>query len=85
MVLESAALPEYPFTRSRKSLVILGAVASLIGGVITAFLIDLRHPVIRSAAQMEHVLGLRPVVSIPQMRPQKPRKRSLLSRLTSRR
>jgi len=85
MVLESAALPEYPFTRSRKSLVILGAVASLIGGVIAAFLIDLRHPVIRSAAQMEHVLGLRPVVSIPQMRPQKPRKRSLLSRLTSRR
>ncbi|UOA26829.1 DUF874 domain-containing protein [Pseudosulfitobacter sp. DSM 107133] len=84
-VLEPAALPEYPYTRSRKVLALLGAVASMIAAVATAFLLDLRHPVIRSAAQMEHTLGLRPVVSIPQMRPRKNRRRGLLPRPLRRR
>jgi uncharacterized protein involved in exopolysaccharide biosynthesis len=84
-VLEPAALPEYPYTRSRKVLALLGAVASMIAAVAAAFLLDLRHPVIRSAAQMEHTLGLRPVVSIPQMRPRKNRRRGPLPRPLRRR
>ncbi len=68
-VLEPANLPESPYTRSRAMLAIMGVLASVVAAIGAAFLVDLRHPVIRSAAQMEHALGLRPVVSIPQMRP----------------
>lgn len=84
-VLEPAALPEYPYTRSRKSVALLGAIASLLVAIGAAFLADLRHPVIRSAAQMEHALGLRPVVSIPQMQPQRKPRRGLIARLKARR
>nr|WP_309502324.1 DUF874 domain-containing protein [uncultured Roseovarius sp.] len=68
-VLEPAPLPEYPFTTARKQIVVLGAAASLLLGLGVAFALDLRHPVIRSAAQMERELGLRPVISIPEMKP----------------
>ncbi len=80
-VLEPAALAEYPFTRSRKTLALLGAAAALLAGIGAAFLVDLRHPVIRSAAQMEHALGLRPVVSIPQMQPANPPRQGRRARL----
>jgi uncharacterized protein involved in exopolysaccharide biosynthesis len=80
-VLEPASLPDYAYTRSRKMLVVMGAFASLIAGIGTAFLLDLRTPVIRSARQMERELGLLPVVSIPQARPQKSSRRGLFSRL----
>ncbi len=80
-VLEPATFPEYPYTRSRKTIALLGAALSLMAGIGAAFLVDLRHPVIRSAAQMEHALGLRPVVSIPQMTPAKPPRRGLRARL----
>lgn len=83
-VLEPAVEAEYPFTTSRKMLAIAGGLASLMAAIAAAFLMDLRHPVIRSAAQMEHALGLRPVVSIPQMRPRRPKRRSLLDRLRRR-
>lgn len=83
-VLEPAPLPEHPYTRSRKLLAALGVVASTIAAIGAAFLVDLRHPVIRSAVQMEHALGLRPVVSIPQMQPVR-RRRSLRDRLFRRR
>ncbi|WP_281967837.1 DUF874 domain-containing protein [Roseovarius nanhaiticus] len=83
-VLEPAVEAQYPFTRSRKSLAILGALVSAVAAVGAAFLMDLRHPVIRSAAQMEHALGLRPVVSIPRMQPQRRRRRSLLDRIRRR-
>ncbi|MCZ4351264.1 DUF874 domain-containing protein [Roseovarius aestuarii] len=80
-VLEPATVPEYPYTRSRKMLVIMGAMASLFAAFATAFLLDLRTPVIRSARQMERELGLRPVVSIPEARPKQAPRRGLLSRL----
>ncbi|QIE44574.1 DUF874 domain-containing protein [Pseudohalocynthiibacter aestuariivivens] len=75
-VLEPAPLPDYPFTRARKQIVVLGAAASLLLGIGLAFLLDLRHPVIRSAAQMERDIGLRPVISIPEMKPVRRRKLS---------
>ncbi len=86
-VLEPAPLPEYPFTKARKQILVLGAVASLLLGVGVAFLLDLRHPVVRSAAQMERDLGLRPVISIPEVKPVRRRGawRSGLRRLLGRR
>ncbi|MFC6584905.1 hypothetical protein [Sulfitobacter aestuariivivens] len=38
-----------------------------------AFLLELRRPVLRTARQMERETGLRPVVSIPEMRPRQMR------------
>jgi hypothetical protein len=45
---------------------------------VVAFLLDLRHPVLRTSAQMTRETGLSPVVSIPVL---EPRRRGLLTRL----
>lgn len=72
-VIEPAEAPDYPFTRSRKKVAALGIGASLVLGVVLAFLAELRRPVIRSAAQMERELGFKPVVSIPYLDTRPPR------------
>ncbi|WP_424979915.1 DUF874 domain-containing protein [Leisingera sp. S232] len=66
-IIEPAPLPDYPVTGARKTKALIGAAASLILALLTAFLQELRHPVLRTAAQMERETGLAPVVSIPQM------------------
>ncbi|NNE52952.1 MAG: DUF874 domain-containing protein [Sulfitobacter sp.] len=65
ITLEEAQIPDYPFTMARKKRAAVGAVAAGILALIVAFLLELRHPVIRTARQMERETGLRPVVSIP--------------------
>ncbi|MFZ5963196.1 chain-length determining protein [Thalassococcus sp. BH17M4-6] len=67
-ILETALVPEFSVSRSRKRTALMGAVASIIVAVGAAFLIELRNPAIRNSAQMERVLGMQPVVSIPQIR-----------------
>lgn len=67
MVIEPAVAPDRPATGSRKKIALLGGVASVIVALALAFLLELRNPVIRTAAQMERELGIRPVVSIPVM------------------
>lgn len=67
-VLEPAAVPDYPVTGGRKRKALIGGVASLLLGMVVAFLLDLRHPVLRSAAQMKRETGLMPVVTIPEMK-----------------
>ena len=67
-VLEPAAVPDYPVTGGRKRKALLGGVASLLLGMVVAFLLDLRHPDLRSAAQMKRETGLMPVVTIPEMK-----------------
>ncbi|MBV2359548.1 chain-length determining protein [Thalassococcus sp. CAU 1522] len=66
-VLETALVPEHPVTRSRRQLALMGGVASLLAGLAAAFLIEMMNPAIRNAAQMERVLGIQPVVSIPRI------------------
>ena len=66
-MLESAPLPDYPYTTARKQIVVLGAFASFLAGLVAAFLLDWRRPVIRTAAQMEREIGLRPVITIPEI------------------
>lgn len=65
ITLEEAQVPEAAITRSRKTLAMVGAVASVMVAVGVAFLVELLNPVVRSARQMERETGLRPVVSIP--------------------
>ncbi|MRU16103.1 DUF874 domain-containing protein [Roseovarius sp. A21] len=82
-VIEPAALPEFPMTSSRKKMVVMGAFASVLLGLGVAFILDLRHPVIRSSQQMKRRLGVSPVVTIPVMdvEPVKPPKKSWLTRI----
>ncbi len=71
--LEEAQFPDFPISTSRKKRVVMGVGAAGILGLIAAFLLDLRRPVIRTAAQMERETGLIPVVVIPETGPIKHR------------
>ncbi|AZV80919.1 DUF874 domain-containing protein (plasmid) [Parasedimentitalea marina] len=64
-VIEPAVLPEDPITGGRKALAILGTLAGAMLALVLAFIQELRHPVLRSAAQMHRETGLTPVVLIP--------------------
>jgi tyrosine-protein kinase Etk/Wzc len=66
-LLERAVTPEFATSGGGKKLAALGAFASLALALILAFIMDLRHPVIRTEAQMLRELDLRPVVSIPEV------------------
>ena len=72
--IEEAPLPDYPISMSRKKLAMMGGVASVGLGLVLAFLMELRRPIVRTARQMERETGLRPVVSIPDMRGDKQRR-----------
>ena len=64
-VLEPAIVPVYAVSRSKRSIAMMGGVASLMLAVGVAFVLELMNPPIRNAAQMERVLGIRPVISVP--------------------
>jgi len=64
-VLEPAIVPVYPISRSKRSVAMMGGIASVMLAVGVAFLLEIRNPVIRNAAQMERILGVRPVISVP--------------------
>ena len=66
-LLERAVSPDYPVTGGRRKLAMAGAVASLVAGIIAAFVMDLLNPVLRTRSQFERTLGLRPVVVIPDL------------------
>lgn len=83
-VIEPASLSDYPFTRSRKKLVIAGAMVSVVLALAVAFLLDMMNPVMRTAAHMERDLGIKPVVSVPRMETRSKR-RGFLGRLLGRR
>jgi tyrosine-protein kinase Etk/Wzc len=70
-LLERAIVPETSVGGGNKKVALAGAFASLFAAIGLAFLLDLIFPVVRSAAQMERQLDLRPVVSIPEIKPQK--------------
>ncbi|MCC5986620.1 MAG: hypothetical protein JJT95_02990 [Pararhodobacter sp.] len=65
VLLEAAITPEYPVSRSRRAIAMLGAIAGLMGGVAIAFAVEAMNPVLRTAQRMERELQLRPVISIP--------------------
>ncbi len=85
-VIEPAAFPELPITPPRRNKAIVGALASFVLGVGIAFLLDLMHPVLRSARQMEREIGIAPVVCIPMVGDDEPRrpKNGLFARLRRR-
>lgn len=64
-VIEPASLPDYPSGGGRKKLAMMGGMMSVGMAFLIAFLLELRRPVVRSAAQMERETGLEPVIAIP--------------------
>jgi len=79
-VIEPAAFPDYPITGSRKKLALMGGVASIFIALTLAYLLELKSPVIRTAAQMDREIGLKPVVSIPYLNT-RPKRQSLMRRM----
>lgn len=64
-VLEEAIVPVYAVSRSKRSVAMLGGIASGMLAVGVAFVLELMNPPLRNANQMERILGLRPVISVP--------------------
>ena len=73
-ILEYASLPEDPAGPSRRKIALAGTVASLFAALALAYLLDVRHPALRSAAQMQRELGFLPAVSIPVLKPPRPKR-----------
>lgn len=67
-MLERAAEPDYPISGGRRKLAMAGVVASLVFGIIAAFIIDHIRPVLRTRSQLERELDLRPIVAIPEIK-----------------
>lgn len=68
-ILERAAEPDYPISGGRRKLAMVGAMASVILGMVVAFVLDHLRPVLRTQSQLERELDLRAIVAIPELRP----------------
>ncbi len=66
-VLEAALVPVNPVSPSRKKITLAGTALFLALGAGLAILLELLNPAIRTPAQMEHALGIPPIVSIPKI------------------
>ena len=64
-VLEEAVPAEFSFSRSRRSVALLGALLSGALALGLGYLLELFNPAIRTAAQLERQLGIRPVITLP--------------------
>ncbi|MGB7318939.1 MAG: chain-length determining protein [Planktotalea sp.] len=65
VVLETALVPEYAVSPSRKKIAMLGFIGSGFLACLAALALEMMNPAIRTSAQLERQLGLQPVVSIP--------------------
>jgi uncharacterized protein involved in exopolysaccharide biosynthesis len=67
-VLETALVPDAPISTSRRELVITGVLLSVIAALGLALGLEWMSPHLRTSAQIERTLGIRPVVVIPDLR-----------------
>lgn len=74
-LIENAIAPDEPVSPDRMKIVVLGSGFSLALAFGVAFLIETLRPAIRSAAQMERQLELRPVVAVPRVSTRSDRRR----------
>jgi len=77
-LLERALVPDYPISRSRKVVAIMGVIGGLMLGVLIAYAMEWMKPVMRTAQRVERDLQLRPVISIPYAMPTVERRRRRL-------
>ena len=64
-VLEEAIVPVYAISRSKRSVAMMGGIASVMLAIGAAFVLEMMNPPLRNANQLERTLGLRPVISVP--------------------
>jgi len=64
-VLESALVPDYPYSPNRKKIAMIGGMASLLIAAAIVLILEMMNPVIRTVAQLERKLQISPVVTIP--------------------
>lgn len=64
-VIEQASVPERPVKPNRTLIAVGGVVGSLFLGLGLALMLEIMNPAIRSAADLQRKLDLRPIVSVP--------------------
>ncbi|WP_415391735.1 hypothetical protein [Paracoccus sp. SJTW-4] len=64
-LLEKAVPPDYPMSSQRKKIALGGGMLSVLAALALTLLMEMRRPIIRTAAQMERITGLRPVIDLP--------------------
>ncbi|WP_323035173.1 GumC family protein [Pararhodobacter sp.] len=74
-LLERALVPDYPISRSRKKVALMGVIGGLMLGLMLAYAMEWLKPVMRTAQRVERDLQLRPVMSIPYAMPAVERRR----------
>lgn len=67
-VLETALVPELPISTSRRELALTGFLISLLIALGVALALEWMSPYLRTSAQIERTLGIRPVIVIPDLR-----------------
>ena len=80
-VLETAIVPEYSVSASRRKLAVVGAVLSGMLALALAFAVDMLNPAIRTAAQLERQLGVQAVIVVPHLTSRNTRRTKWLGRL----
>ena len=73
-LLEKAVPPDYPMSSQRKKIALGGGVLSVLAALAMTLLMEMRRPIIRTAAQMERITGLRPVIDLPDTKQKNPRR-----------
>lgn len=68
ILLESAREPDYPLSSGRKKTMVFGLAGSMVLALILALIAEMLKPVLRSAGQMERTTGLKPVMTIPEVK-----------------
>jgi len=77
-MLEAALPADYPSSRSRASMVVMGLAAGLFLGLMMSYAMEWLKPALRSAAQVERELGMQPVLVIPRLElPAEKRRRTI--------
>jgi uncharacterized protein involved in exopolysaccharide biosynthesis len=66
-LLERAVVPEYPVGGGRKKLLFAGTMGGIIAAFGLALLLETMNPVIRTSGQMQRQLGIRPVITLPEL------------------
>ncbi len=64
-IVEEAAVPAYAISRSKRQTVILGVIAGGVIATLAAFAYEVIRPALRSTAQVQRELGMRPVLVLP--------------------
>jgi uncharacterized protein involved in exopolysaccharide biosynthesis len=67
-VLETALVPDAPISTSRRELAVSGFLVSLLVAFGVALGLEWMSPYLRTSAQIERTLGIRPVIVIPDLR-----------------